>query len=111
MTANGEQRTGVAVFFVNEQIDLGSVIEVAEFPIHPSETRDQFVVRSKQTHRAASLRAMDPDCCHWPGTGQCWNDPSWRNAPRGRRAKHPHGRRGRSDGSSVWETVPPRSSP
>ena len=59
MMVNGEERAGVTVFFVNEKIDLGAVVETDEFPILPDETLDQFVVRSKQLHCQAVLRAID----------------------------------------------------
>jgi methionyl-tRNA formyltransferase len=58
MMAYGETRAGVTVFFVNEDIDAGDVIEVEEFAIEPHETLDQFIVRSKQIACRALLQAI-----------------------------------------------------
>jgi methionyl-tRNA formyltransferase len=58
MMHNGEREAGVTVFFVNEAIDLGDVVEVERFPILPEETLEQFIIRSRQIHAAALLRAL-----------------------------------------------------
>jgi methionyl-tRNA formyltransferase len=58
MMAHGETRAGVTVFFVNEDIDAGDVIEVEAFDIHPDETLDTFIVRSKEIACEALLRAI-----------------------------------------------------
>ena len=59
MMANGESRAAVTVFFVNENIDAGDVVEVAEFDIGPDETLDAFIVRSKEIACDLLLRAID----------------------------------------------------
>ncbi len=58
MMAHGETRAGVTVFFVNEDIDAGDVVEVEGFPIEPDETLHQFIVRSKRIACGALLRAI-----------------------------------------------------
>ncbi len=58
MMANGETAAGVTIFFVNEDIDAGDVIEVEAFDIHADETLDQFIVRSKGIACEALLRAI-----------------------------------------------------
>ena len=59
MMANGERRAGVTVFFVNEDIDAGDVVEVTEFDIGPDETLDAFIVRSKEIACDLLLSAID----------------------------------------------------
>lgn len=59
MMVHGEQTAGVTVFFVNEDIDAGDVVEVVDFPIGPAETLEQFIVRSKQIACDTLLRAID----------------------------------------------------
>jgi len=47
MLANGEKQAGVSIFFVNEDIDAGELCGQRVFEIHPDETLDQFLRRSK----------------------------------------------------------------
>ena len=47
MLANGEREAGVSIYFVNEQIDAGELCGQKLFPIHPNETLDGFLRRSK----------------------------------------------------------------
>lgn len=58
MMANGEQKAGVTVFFVNEDIDAGDVVVVEQFDIAPNESLHDFIIRSKQIACAAVLRAI-----------------------------------------------------
>ncbi len=58
MMAHGETKAGVTVFFVNEDIDAGDVVEVEEFDILPDETLDEFIVRSKRIACDVLLRAI-----------------------------------------------------
>jgi methionyl-tRNA formyltransferase len=47
MLANGEQKAGVSVYFVNEQIDAGDLSGQRVFDISPDDTLDTFLRRSK----------------------------------------------------------------
>jgi len=47
MLANGENRAGVSIFFVNEDIDAGELCGQRIFEIGPDETLDEFLRRSK----------------------------------------------------------------
>lgn len=47
MLANDEKRAGVSVFFVNEDVDAGELCGQRTFVIHPDETLDAFLRRSK----------------------------------------------------------------
>jgi methionyl-tRNA formyltransferase len=47
MLANGETHAGVSVFFVNDDIDAGELCGQRRFAIHPDETLDGFLRRSK----------------------------------------------------------------
>ena len=47
MLANGEKLAGVSIYFVNEEIDAGSLCAQRTFDIHPHETLDKFLKRSK----------------------------------------------------------------
>jgi methionyl-tRNA formyltransferase len=58
MMVQGEGKAGVTVFFVNEGIDAGDVIEQDGFEIYAEETLDQFIIRSKQIACHALLRAI-----------------------------------------------------
>lgn len=58
MMANGESQAGVTVFLVNEKIDAGDVVVVEKFKIRPDETLDRFIVRSKEIHCDALVRAI-----------------------------------------------------
>lgn len=39
---NGEEKTGVTTFFINEEIDTGSIIMASEIPILPTETAGEL---------------------------------------------------------------------
>lgn len=47
MLANGEQRAGVSIYFVNEDIDAGDLCGQRIFDIPPDDTLDSFLTRSK----------------------------------------------------------------
>lgn len=47
MFANDEKRAGVSIFFINEDIDAGDLCGQRVFDIHPDETLDAFLRRSK----------------------------------------------------------------
>jgi len=47
MLANGEEKAGVSIFSVNENLDGGELCGQAVFEIQPRETLDEFVRRSK----------------------------------------------------------------
>ena len=47
MLANGEEKAGVSIYFVNEQIDAGDLCGQRVFDVHPGETLDAFLRRSK----------------------------------------------------------------
>jgi methionyl-tRNA formyltransferase len=47
MLANGEERAGVSVYFVNEQVDAGDLCGQRVFDIAPDDTLDRFLRRSK----------------------------------------------------------------
>lgn len=47
MLANGEERAGVTVHFVNEKIDAGDIVGQETFEILPDESLDAFIRRSK----------------------------------------------------------------
>jgi len=47
MLANDEKTAGVSIFFVNEKIDAGELCGQRQFEIHPHETLDAFLRRSK----------------------------------------------------------------
>ena len=47
MLANGEKRTGVSVYFMNERIDAGDLCGQRVFDVEPTETLDQLLRRSK----------------------------------------------------------------
>jgi methionyl-tRNA formyltransferase len=47
MLANGEQRAGVSVYYVNEQVDAGDLCGQRVFEIEPEDTLDRFLRRSK----------------------------------------------------------------
>ncbi len=59
MMAQGETQAGVTVFLVNEDIDAGDVVEQVAFPIGPTETLHEFIIRSKRIACEALLRAID----------------------------------------------------
>lgn len=48
MLANGEREAGVTVYFMNEDIDGGDIAGQRSFEIMPSETLDEFLIRSKR---------------------------------------------------------------
>jgi methionyl-tRNA formyltransferase len=47
MLANGEERAGVSIFFVNDEIDAGELCGQKVFPIRAGESLDEFLRRSK----------------------------------------------------------------
>ena len=47
MLANGEEKAGVSIYFVNEAIDAGEVAGLRVFDILPEDTLDGFLRRSK----------------------------------------------------------------
>jgi methionyl-tRNA formyltransferase len=53
MLANGEQRAGVSIYFMDERIDAGDLCGQRTFEIEPDETLDGFLRHSK--HVAAEL--------------------------------------------------------
>jgi methionyl-tRNA formyltransferase len=53
MLANGEERAGVSIYFMDERIDAGDLCGQRTFEIQPEETLDAFLKRSK--HVAAEL--------------------------------------------------------
>jgi methionyl-tRNA formyltransferase len=53
MLANGERHAGVSIYFMDERIDAGDLCGQRTFDIHPDETLDAFLRRSK--HVAAEL--------------------------------------------------------
>lgn len=59
MMKNGEKEAGVTVFFVNEDVDAGDVIECERWPILEDESLEAFIVRSKQISCDVLLRALD----------------------------------------------------
>lgn len=59
MMANGETQAAVTVFLVNEDIDAGDVVVMDHFDIRPDESLHEFIVRSKQLHCEALLKAID----------------------------------------------------
>ncbi|HEC97485.1 MAG TPA: hypothetical protein ENI58_04920 [Nitrospirae bacterium] len=46
--ANNESEAGSTLFFVNEKIDAGDVLVQRKFPIHPDDTLESFIRRSKR---------------------------------------------------------------
>ena len=58
MMLHGEAKAAVTIFFVNEDIDAGDVVETTEIDIHPEESLHEFIVRSKRIHCEALLRAI-----------------------------------------------------
>lgn len=59
MLANGEERAGVSVYFVNEQIDAGDLCGQRTFPIDENETLDAFLRRSKAIAADLLLEVVD----------------------------------------------------
>lgn len=59
MMKNGEKDAGVTVFFVNDDLDAGDVIECKRFPILEDESLEAFILRSKQISSDVLLRALD----------------------------------------------------
>ncbi|VAX30920.1 Methionyl-tRNA formyltransferase [hydrothermal vent metagenome] len=48
MLANNENEAGSTLFFVNEKIDAGDVLVQRKFPVHPDDTLESFIRRSKR---------------------------------------------------------------
>lgn len=59
MMANREQQAGVSIYFVNEEIDAGSLCAQKRFDILPEETLDQFLRRSKRIAAELLLDVLD----------------------------------------------------
>lgn len=53
--ANGEEKTGVTVHYMNEALDDGPIIVQKEVPIRPSDTLHSLVLRSKVQYGASAL--------------------------------------------------------
>jgi methionyl-tRNA formyltransferase len=53
--ANGEERTGVTVHYMNEKLDDGPIIVQKEVPIRPGDTLHSLVLRSKVQYGASAL--------------------------------------------------------
>jgi folate-dependent phosphoribosylglycinamide formyltransferase PurN len=52
---NGEEKTGVTVHYMNEQLDDGPIIVQKEVPIRPDDTLHSLVLRSKVQYGASAL--------------------------------------------------------
>jgi methionyl-tRNA formyltransferase len=59
MLANGEERAGVSIYFVNEQIDAGDLCGQRVFDILPDESLEQFLHRSKRVAAEVLLEVLD----------------------------------------------------
>lgn len=53
--ANGEEKTGVTVHYMNEDLDDGPIIEQKEVPIRSDDTLHSLVLRSKVQYGASAL--------------------------------------------------------
>jgi methionyl-tRNA formyltransferase len=53
--ANGEEKTGVTVHYMNEELDDGPIIVQKEVPIRPDDTLHSLVLRSKVKYGASAL--------------------------------------------------------
>jgi methionyl-tRNA formyltransferase len=53
--ANGEEKTGVTVHYMNEALDDGPIIVQEEVPIRPDDTLHSLVLRSKVQYGASAL--------------------------------------------------------
>ncbi|MCS3950915.1 methionyl-tRNA formyltransferase [Salinibacter ruber] len=53
--ANGEEKTGVTVHYMNEQLDDGPIIVQKEVPIRPDDTLHSLVLRSKVQFGGSAL--------------------------------------------------------
>ncbi|MCS3935211.1 methionyl-tRNA formyltransferase [Salinibacter ruber] len=53
--ANGEEKTGVTVHYMNEDLDDGPIIVQNEIPIRPDDTLHSLVLRSKVQYGASAL--------------------------------------------------------
>jgi methionyl-tRNA formyltransferase len=53
--ANGEEKTGVTVHYMNEELDDGPIIVQEEVPIRASDTLHSLVLRSKVQYGASAL--------------------------------------------------------
>ena len=58
MMVHGETHAGVTVFFVNQDIDAGDIVEVEAFDIGPDESLHDFIIRSKRIACDVLLRAI-----------------------------------------------------
>jgi methionyl-tRNA formyltransferase len=59
MLANGEERAGVSIYFVNEQIDAGDLCGQRVFEIRPDDTLDGFLRRSKAVAAKLLLEVLE----------------------------------------------------
>jgi methionyl-tRNA formyltransferase len=59
MLANGEERAGVSIYFVNEQIDAGDLCGQRTFEILADETLDGFLRRSKRVSADLLLEVLE----------------------------------------------------
>jgi methionyl-tRNA formyltransferase len=59
MLAHNEQRAGVSIFFVNEDIDAGELCGQRVFAIEPDETLDAFLRRSKRIAAELLLEVLE----------------------------------------------------
>ena len=53
--ANGEEKTGVTVHYMNEKLDDGPIIVQREVPIQPSDTLHSLILKSKVEYGASAL--------------------------------------------------------
>jgi methionyl-tRNA formyltransferase len=53
--ANGEEKTGVTVHYMNEELDDGPILVQKEVPIRPDDTLHSLVLRSKVQYGASAL--------------------------------------------------------
>ena len=53
--ANGEEKTGVTVHYMNEELDDGPILVQREVPIEPDDTLHALVLRSKVKYGASAL--------------------------------------------------------
>ena len=58
MLANGEEKAGVSIYFVNEQIDAGDLCGQRVFDVLPGDTLDGFLRRSKQISAELLLHVL-----------------------------------------------------
>lgn len=59
MLANGEDKAGVSIYFVNEKIDAGDRCGLTVFDISPEDTLHSFLVRSKRIAAELLLEVLE----------------------------------------------------